>query len=175
MDRAEVILVDEDDQPLGVMEKMEAHRQGKLHRAFSIFVLNNEGEMLLQRRSLTKYHSPGLWTNACCSHPGPGELTLFAASRRLKEEMGFSCSLTEIFTFTYETRFDNGLTEHEYDHVFLGIYDGKIDPDPAEVEEFKWFTHEQISTQLSSVEAGFSSWFKLAYPMVKSWLGLADS
>src|SRR5271168_1810255 len=113
----EVILVDESDQPLGTMEKMEAHRRAVLHRAFSVFIFNSRGEMLLQQRAPDKYHSAGLWSNACCSHPRPGEETADAASRRLKEELGFTTPLEELFHFTYKSEFGNGLTEYEFDHV----------------------------------------------------------
>ena len=171
MELKEVILVDEEDQPLGVMEKMEAHRQGLLHRAFSVFILNERGEMLLQKRALQKYHSPGLWTNACCSHPSPGELTLTAAVRRLDEEMGFKCALTEIGAFTYETKFENGLVEHEFDHVLLGLYGGEIYPNRSEVDEYKWITISDIERDIMANKDAYTSWFHLAYPVVKSWLG----
>src|SRR5215475_1033999 len=121
--KEEVILVDEDDFQVGTMEKMEAHRKALLHRAFSVFIFNTKGEMLLQQRALNKYHSAGLWTNACCSHPAPGESTLDAAEKRLLEEMGFITPLQEIFEFTYKTEFDNGLTEYEFDHVVVGTWD----------------------------------------------------
>ncbi|MBC7914163.1 MAG: isopentenyl-diphosphate Delta-isomerase [Pyrinomonadaceae bacterium] len=168
----EVILVDEEDQQIGVMEKIEAHEKGLLHRAFSVFIMNKNGQMLLQQRALSKYHSPGLWTNACCSHPSPGEYTLTAANRRLKEEMGFSCPLTKIGMFTYKTEFDNGLTEHEFDHLLLGLYDGEVQPDKTEVEDYKWLNMDEIDDALIKGNAHFSSWFKLAFPMVKGWLGL---
>ena len=119
----EVILVNERDEPVGAMEKIEAHRKGVLHRAFSIFVFNKQGDLLLQQRAANKYHSGGLWTNTCCSHPEPGQQTKDAATKRLTEEMGFTTPLEKIFEFTYHTNFDNGLTEHEYDHVFTGQYD----------------------------------------------------
>lgn len=118
--KAQVILVNELDQETGLMEKMEAHEKGLLHRAFSVFIMNDQGDMLLQQRALDKYHSGGLWTNACCSHPLPGEAVEAAAHRRLSEEMGFDCPLRELFQFTYRTEFDNGLIEHEYDHVWTG-------------------------------------------------------
>jgi len=147
----EVILVDESDKPLGVMEKMEAHRKALLHRAFSVFILNSKGEMLLQQRSVTKYHSGGLWTNACCSHPRPGEDTGQAAGRRLAEELGFTTQLEEVFDFTYKSEFENGLTEYEYDHVFVGYYDEDIHPDPAEVCAYKFmhanFAHLNLRIQ----------------------------
>ena len=126
MNREEVILVDIEDNPTGVADKMSAHLEGKLHRAFSIFIFNTEGKMLLQRRALSKYHSGGLWTNACCSHPLPEETTLAAASRRLKEELGFETSIEKIFDFVYKAEFENGLTEYEFDHVFAGEFDGDI-------------------------------------------------
>src|ERR1700744_2758864 len=121
MVREEVILVDEADVQLGTMEKIEAHRKALLHRAFSVFIFNSKGEMLLQQRAAEKYHSPGLWTNACCSHPRPGEETQAAAMRRLMEELGFTLELEKIFDFTYRSEFENGLTEFEFDHVFVGL------------------------------------------------------
>ena len=118
-----VILVSETDEQLGLMGKMEAHEKGLLHRAFSVFIFNKDGELLLQQRALDKYHSPGLWTNTCCSHQREGETNLQAGKRRLLEEMGFSCELKELFSFVYKAPFDNGLTEHELDHVMVGYYD----------------------------------------------------
>ena len=126
MENDKVILVNEHDDMVGIMDKMEAHQQGLLHRAFSIFIFNTKGEMLLQQRAFSKYHSGGLWTNACCSHPLPGEKTEDAAQRRLKEEIGFETSLEKIFDFVYKAAFENGLTEHEFDHVFAGEYEGKV-------------------------------------------------
>src|SRR5687768_14206462 len=135
-----VILVNEQDEPVGTMEKLEAHQKGLLHRAFSVFVVNKNGEMLLQQRAQDKYHSGGLWTNTCCSHPLPGENVLDASHRRLMEEMGFDCPLREIFSFTYRAEFDNGLTEHEFDHVFFGEYDGEVIPDTAEVQATRYLS-----------------------------------
>src|SRR5205085_1876666 len=126
----EVIVVNDLDQETGVMEKLEAHKKGVLHRAFSIFIFNGRSEMLIQQRATTKYHSPGKWTNACCSHPLPGEPTKDAAERRLYEEMGFTTKLEKAFDFIYRTEFDNGLTEHEFDHVYTGEYDGEIKANP---------------------------------------------
>src|ERR1044072_1062769 len=120
----EVILVNERDEATGIMEKMEAHQKGVLHRAFSVFIFNNKNEMLLQQRAIKKYHSGGLWTKACCSHPRPGETKSDAALRRLYEELGFTTSIEKIFDFTYKASFENGLTENEFDHVFAGIYNG---------------------------------------------------
>ena len=132
----EVILVDASDVPQGRMEKMEAHRRALLHRAFSVFIFNSRGEMLLQRRALGKYHSAGLWTNACCSHPRPGEETLDAAVRRLREEMGFTTPLKKAFDFTYRHEFGNGLTEFEFDHVYIGWYDEAVHPNQEEVLDY---------------------------------------
>lgn len=165
-----VILVDEHDQPTGTMEKMEAHRQGLLHRAFSVFVLNEHQEMLLQQRAPHKYHSGGLWTNACCSHPMPGELVDAAAHRRLGEELGIDCYLTPLFSFSYRTDFDNGLTEHEFDHVLLGHYSGPVTPDPEEVASYRYLSFPEIDQLLESMPAAFTSWFHLAYPMLKQHL-----
>jgi isopentenyl-diphosphate delta-isomerase len=166
----EVILVDESDKPLGVMEKMEAHRKALLHRAFSVFILNSKGEMLLQQRSVTKYHSGGLWTNACCSHPRPGEDTGQAAGRRLAEELGFTTQLEEVFDFTYKSEFENGLTEYEYDHVFVGYYDEDIHPDPAEVCAYKFLSPEAIEAGLAAHPEAYTSWFHLAFPLISDWL-----
>jgi len=166
----EVILVDEQDQQLGVMEKMEAHRKGLLHRAFSVFIFNDKGEMLLQQRSMNKYHSGGLWTNACCSHPRPGEDIQRAALRRLHEELGFVTSIEEIFDFIYKSPFDNGLTEHEFDHVFIGVYDDSILPDRKEVSDFCYKSMAEIRSSLKSNPAQFTAWFHIAFPMVEKWI-----
>ena len=132
----QLILVDEQDNPIGTCEKMEAHRKGLLHRAFSVFIFDAQGRMLLQQRALSKYHSGGLWTNACCSHPFPGEDNLTAATRRLQEELGFTTSLRKAFDFYYRAAFDNGLTEHEFDHVFVGQYEGTLEVNPQEVMDY---------------------------------------
>lgn len=168
-----VILVDTEDRPIGTMEKMEAHEKGLLHRAFSVFIYNAEGKMLLQQRSLDKYHSAGLWTNACCSHPRPGEATINAASRRLHEEMGFTTNLEENFSFIYKTAFENGLTEHEVDHVFTGTYDGPIVPDKNEVESYQYFSIEEIRKMMDEQPGMFTSWFKIAFPKLESYLATA--
>lgn len=165
----ELILVNELDEPMGIMEKMEAHRKGLLHRAFSVFIFNAKGEMLLQQRAAGKYHSAGLWTNACCSHPRPGEDTREAAMRRLNEEMGFTAGLNKILEFTYRTEFDNGLTEFEFDHVFAGLYDGNIHPDKKEVDDYCYKSLDEILAGLASYPAKYTSWFHLAFPMVKKW------
>ena len=166
----EVILVNENDEQVGTMEKMEAHRKAVLHRAFSVFVFNNKGEMLLQQRATSKYHSGGLWTNACCSHPRPGEETANAAHRRLHEELGFTTDLQKAFSFTYNAPFDNGLTENEFDHVFVGNFDGKINPSPSEVQDFCYKKMEDISLSIQSHPQKYTAWFHLAYPKIVEWL-----
>ena len=161
-----VILVDETDTPVGTMEKMEAHRKALLHRAFSVFIFDSKGNMLLQRRAPGKYHSPGLWTNACCSHPRPGEDTREAALRRLQEELGFSTPLEKSFDFIYRTEFGNGLTEHEFDHVFIGRYDGPIAPDASEVSDYCFRSPAAIHEDLAVTPGRFTTWFHLAFPLV---------
>jgi isopentenyl-diphosphate delta-isomerase len=162
----EVILVDETDVPVGQMEKMEAHEKALLHRAFSVFIFNGKGEMLLQQRAAGKYHSPGLWTNACCSHPRPGEETAAAAGRRLYEELGFTTELEELFAFTYRSEFDNGLTEYEFDHVFVGFYEQAVRPDPAEISDYSYRDPEWIAADMEAHPARYTAWFLLAFPMV---------
>ena len=165
----DIILVDEWDQEVGTMEKLEAHQKALLHRAFSVFIFNAKGEMLLQQRAMGKYHSAGLWTNACCSHPAPGEDTIAAAKRRLSEELGFSTELEKIFHFTYKHAFDNGLTEYEFDHVFVGIYDGVINPHKEEVADYCFMSMEEIGSSLQTTPAKFTPWFHIAWPMIKEW------
>ncbi len=160
----EVILVNEKDEPMGTMEKMEAHRKGLLHRAFSVFIFNDKDEMLLQQRAIDKYHSAGLWTNACCSHPKPGESAAQAATRRLKEELGFTTPVVRAFEFVYKAGFENGLTENEFDHVFTGIYNGSIQPNPAEVMAFAWLSPEIIRKELEKSPEKYTAWFLIAFP-----------
>ena len=162
----QVVLVDEQDREVGVMEKMEAHQKGLLHRAFSVFIYNSKGEMLLQQRALDKYHSGGLWTNACCSHPRPGESVIDAGHRRLMEEMGFSVRLTKVFDFVYRAPMDHGLEEHEFDHVLVGIYDGKVFPDPAEVGGYCFLPLEEIAASVAAHPGRYTEWFKLALPLL---------
>jgi len=164
-----VILVNESDEPIGTMEKMEAHRKAILHRAFSVFIFNGKGEMLLQQRALNKYHSGGLWTNACCSHPVPGEDTLSGASRRLEEEMGFSAPLEKIFDFTYQSEFENGLIEYEFDHVFAGIYNDDVIPNKVEVKDYCYKTVEEIESSLATHPQKYTAWFRIAFPRVAKW------
>ena len=166
----DIILVNEQDEPVGTMEKMEAHRKALLHRAFSVFIFNARGEMLLQQRSIKKYHSAGLWTNACCSHPKPGEDTKNAAETRLQEEMGFGTPLTKIFEFTYRSAFDNGLTEYEFDHVYAGTYDGPMQPSPDEVNDYCYKSLDEIKSSLQSHPAKYTTWFSIAFPLVEKWM-----
>jgi isopentenyl-diphosphate Delta-isomerase len=166
----EVILVNEQDEQTGTMEKMQVHREGKLHRAFSVFILNDKGEMLLQQRAFKKYHSAGLWTNACCSHPKPNEATEAAAIRRLNEELGFETALEKLFDFTYKTSFENGLTEYEFDHVFSGVYNGEIKINTAEVHDFCYRSVDEIQSALQSHPQKFTEWFKIAFPLVQKSL-----
>jgi isopentenyl-diphosphate delta-isomerase len=156
-----VILVDEQDQPLGTMEKMEAHEKGLLHRAFSVFVFNSSNELMLHRRALTKYHSGGLWTNTCCSHPREGEETIDAAHRRLQEEMGFDCDLQEAFHFLYKAELDNDLTEHELDHVFIGRFDGEVNLNPEEVDSFKHISMDELEGDVKAHPEKYTEWFKI--------------
>lgn len=157
-----VILVDEQDRPLGTMKKMEAHKKGVLHRAFSVFIFNDKGELLLQKRASSKYHSAGLWTNTCCSHPYPGEETLAAANRRLKEEMGMDTLLIHKTSFIYKTEFDNGLTEHEFDHVFVGNYNESPILDEDEAEDYRWVSLPDVKKEIQNSPQNFTSWFKIA-------------
>lgn len=162
MESENVILVDEQDKTIGFMEKLEAHQKGLLHRAFSVFVFNDKGEMLLQQRAASKYHSPNLWTNTCCSHPRPNEDMLQAAKRRLKEEMGLETELQLKGSFIYKARFDNGLTEHEFDYVYTGISNAQPNINKTEVENFSWLSLEKIKSQLKSNPEKFTVWFKIA-------------
>jgi isopentenyl-diphosphate Delta-isomerase len=158
----EVVLVDTQDRPTGVMEKMEAHRRGLLHRAFSVFIFNGRGEMLLQKRAQAKYHSPGLWSNACCSHPRPGEDVHAAAMRRLREETGLTTALHRKTSFIYRTEFANGLTEHEFDHVFTGVTDEQPTLNVEEASDYRWLAPELIRREIADDESRFTSWFVIA-------------
>ncbi len=165
-----VILVDALDREVGVMEKLEAHQKGLLHRAFSVFIFNSKGEILLQQRALSKYHSPGLWTNTCCSHPRPQESTHCAAERRLLEEMGMSTPLNETFAFTYHAAFDNGLIEHEYDHVFFGWSDQAPVINYEEVSDYRYISIADLQQWLSEDPDAFTVWFKICFPNVLTTL-----
>ena len=157
----EVILVNEKDQPIGQMEKMEAHQKGLLHRAFSVLIFNSSDQVLLQKRASNKYHSGGLWTNTCCSHPRPGEKVLESANRRLMEEMGMTADLTERFHFIYKTDLDNDLVEHELDHVLVGQSDDLPKLNPDEAEDFKYIDLETLKEELKSSPENYTVWFKI--------------
>jgi isopentenyl-diphosphate delta-isomerase len=169
MNDQQVILVDETDEVLGTMEKLEAHTKGLLHRAFSIFIFNSKNEMLLQQRAFAKYHSAGLWSNACCSHPHPGEDTEAAAQRRLKEELGFRTALQKVFDFTYSALFENGLTENEFDHVFVGKSDGEIKINPEEVHDYSFVSMKELKNQLKENPRKFTAWLHVAFPRIEDW------
>jgi isopentenyl-diphosphate Delta-isomerase len=169
----QVVLVDENDVAVGTMEKMAAHEKAVLHRAFSVFIFNSSNEMLLQQRAFTKYHSGGLWTNACCSHPRPGEETLLAAQRRLQEELGFVTDLKKVFDFTYKASFENGLTEHEFDHVYVGHFDNSIHPNPDEVKDVSYVSMDEILQSLQNEPAKYTAWFHIAFPKVYDWWQLS--
>lgn len=158
-----VILVNENDEKVGLMEKIEAHEKALLHRAFSVFVVNDQNEIMLQQRALSKYHSPGLWTNTCCSHQRDGESNLAAGKRRLKEEMGFTTELKELFHFIYKAPFDNGLTEHELDHVMIGSYTGEPNINPNEVAAYKWMSPEDIKLDIEKQPELYTAWFKIIF------------
>ncbi|MCQ0110214.1 isopentenyl-diphosphate delta-isomerase [Zhouia amylolytica] len=164
MQKEHVILVNEKDEPIGSMEKIEAHEKALLHRAFSVFIMNKKGETMLQQRALHKYHSPGLWTNTCCSHQRDGESNIAAGKRRLMEEMGFTVDhLEEIFSFIYKAPFDNGLTEHEFDHVMIGYYDEEPNIVPDEVADWKWMSLEDIKSDMALNPGHYTEWFKIIF------------
>ena len=156
-----VILVNTLDEVVGFGEKMRTHAEGALHRAFSVFTFNARGELLLQRRALPKYHSGGLWSNTACGHPRPGETTAGAARRRLREEMGLESELEEAFGFIYRVRFDDGLHEHEFDHVFAGRFDGSPSPDPEEVCEWRWVDLPTLRADVAASPESYTHWFRL--------------
>ena len=161
--REEVILVNELDEPIGLMEKIEAHEKALLHRAFSVFILNDKNEMMLQQRASHKYHSPLLWTNTCCSHQRSGESNIEAGQRRMQEEMGFSVPLKELFSFIYKAPFDNGLTEHELDHVMIGYSNQKPVINPEEVADWKWMGIEAVKTDMQQHPERYTEWFKIIF------------
>ena len=158
-----VILVDEKDQKIGLMEKIEAHEKALLHRAFSVFIFNEKGELMLQQRAASKYHSPLLWTNTCCSHQRDGESNIEAGRRRLQEEMGFVTDITEIFSFIYKAPFDNGLTEHEFDYVMIGRYDKAPKLNIAEAEAYKWMKMEDVKQDIEENPSIYTEWFKIIF------------
>lgn len=163
-----VILVDKHDHQIGTEEKLAAHRQGKLHRAFSVFIFNNKDELLLQQRAVNKYHTSNLWTNTCCSHPRPGEDTLTAAHRRLQEEMGFDCSLKHMFSFTYKAHFPlDNLFEHEFDHVFFGQFDGEPTLNPDEAQNYSWVTLAALEQDMQKSPEKYTYWLKTCFDSIK--------
>jgi isopentenyl-diphosphate delta-isomerase len=167
MMKEEVILVDENDVETGTMEKMEAHHGAHLHRAISVFITDTQGRWLLQQRTMEKYHSKGKWSNTCCSHPAPGELTIEAANRRLLFEMGMSASLTDLFRFQYKAELENNLTEHEIDHVFLGVTNVLPTPNPDEVMNYRYLSFEELQQEIDAFPDRFSEWFKMIYQDVQ--------
>jgi isopentenyl-diphosphate delta-isomerase len=155
-----LILVDNLDNPLGIMDKLEAHQKGLLHRAFSVFIWNKNKELLIHKRAANKYHSANLWTNTCCSHPQPNEATMNAAKRRLQEEVGFSTDIQHRFHFIYKTELENNLIEHELDHVFIGEYNGDFTPNPDEISETRWISIENLKKEIETKPDNFTYWFK---------------
>ena len=158
-----VILVDNNDNQIGLMPKLEAHEKGVLHRAFSVFIFNNHGELMLQRRALTKYHSPGLWTNTCCSHQRDGESNISSGKRRLNEEMGFDTELFEKTSFIYKAKFDNGLIEYEFDHVLVGSYNHSPIINSIEVDSWKWMSLENVKKDINDHPDNYTAWFKIIF------------
>ena len=169
MKQQEVILVSEDDTAVGTMEKMQVHQQGLLHRAFSVFIFDSKGRMLLQQRARQKYHGAHLWSNTCCSHPYPNEAIDAAALRRLQEEMGFTVSLKKIFEFTYRAEVENNLIEHEYDHVFAGEYEGDIHVNENEVANYCYEEMGKLRERIKDHPQKFTAWFRLAFPAIENW------
>ncbi|MDD7916030.1 isopentenyl-diphosphate Delta-isomerase [Polaribacter ponticola] len=159
----QVVLVDRNDNQIGLMPKMEAHEKALLHRAFSVFIFNKKGELMLQQRAAHKYHSPMLWTNTCCSHQRNGESNLDAGVRRLEEEMGFKTDLKEVFSFIYKAPFDNGLTEHELDHVLIGYFDDEAVINKEEVEDYKWMFLEDVKHDIEKNPFLYTEWFKIIF------------
>ena len=163
MSEEKVVLVDKNDNQIGLMSKMEAHQKGTLHRAFSIFLFNSENQILLQKRSSNKYHSGGLWTNTCCSHPRDEESVIDAGNRRLFEEMGIKTELKEAFNFTYKAELENGLIEHEYDHVLIGEFNGTPILNKDEAEDWKWISMEDVRKDIAENETDYTVWFVIAF------------
>ena len=171
----QVILVNEQDIEIGTLGKEEAHRIGAMHRAFSVFIFNSKGELLLQKRAATKYHSAGLWTNTCCGHPRPNEPVEKAAQRRLFEEMGFTVNLEKLFSFTYSCKLDNEMSEYEFDHVFYGHYDQIVSPSPEEVAAFKYVALDDIEHDVKANPSNYTYWFKLIISNVNNYIKTLQS
>jgi isopentenyl-diphosphate delta-isomerase len=170
MSKDDVIIVNEQDEWLGTMKKLQAHTAGVLHRAVSVFVLNDKNELLLQQRAQDKYHSGGLWSNTCCSHPMPDESTLTAAHRRLQEEMGFDCPLEAGFNLRYKADVGTGLTENEYDHIYTGYYNGSINMNPEEVKAYKYMSIDTLEKDMKAAPALYTPWLHLALPEFITYL-----
>ena len=170
MQEEQVILVNENNEQIGLMPKMEAHEKAVLHRAFSVFVFNEKGALMLQQRAAEKYHSPLLWTNTCCSHQRNGETNIEAGKRRLMEEMGFICELEEVTSFIYKAPFDNGLTEHELDHIMIGYYNENPKINKEEVESFKWMLLEDVKLDIENNPSIYTAWFKIIFENYYSFL-----
>ncbi|NLP57017.1 isopentenyl-diphosphate Delta-isomerase [Lutibacter sp. B1] len=170
MKEEQVILVNEKDEKIGLMPKMEAHEKALLHRAFSVFIFNDKNELMLQQRAADKYHSPLLWTNTCCSHQRDGENNIEAGKRRLQEEMGFICELEEVTSFIYKAPFDNGLTEHELDHIMIGYYNNNPKLNKKEVESFKWMTLEDVKMDIEEHPEIYTEWFKIIFDNYYSFI-----
>ena len=173
MREEKVVLVDKDDNQIGLMPKMEAHLKGKLHRAFSIIIFNSERKILIQKRASTKYHTPNLWSNTCCSHQRDGEDNIYAGKRRLNEEMGFVTNLYNFSSFIYRVEFSNGLIEHENDHIMLGVFDGNPNPNPKEVDEWKWIDIDVLVQDMKINPDQYTAWFKIImnnyHESLKKW------
>ncbi|MBN1597532.1 MAG: isopentenyl-diphosphate Delta-isomerase [Bacteroidales bacterium] len=163
---AQVILVDENDNQIGTAEKLKAHEEALLHSAVSVFIVNTKGDLLVQRRALSKYHSGGLWSNTCCTHPFPGETNIGAAGRRLMEEMGMKCKLEKLFHFTYKIKLDHGLYEHEFDHVFVGVTDEKPAINQEEVMDWKYLSFKQLEDDIANNPQNYTYWFRYIFNKV---------
>lgn len=172
--KEELILVNENDEAIGVEEKIKAHVIGALHRAFSIFIFNSAGQLLLQKRTTTKYHSKGLWSNTCCGHPRPGESIKVASRRRLGEEMGFDCNVREVFEFIYQAKLDDGLVEHEYDHVLAGRFDGIPKPNQDEVGGWKWVDLMTLRLDMQKHPGRYTYWFRISIDELCRSINQAD-
>lgn len=175
MKEEQVILVNENDEQIGLMPKMEAHEKALLHRAFSVFVFNDKNELMLQQRALSKYHSPGLWTNTCCSHQREGETNIEAGKRRLQEEMGFVTELKETISFIYKAPFDNGLTEHELDHIMVGHYNDDPSINKDEVESWKWMSLDDVKEDMALHPEHYTAWFKIIFDKFYQHINLVDN
>lgn len=167
MDEEQVVLVNERDEPIGAMGKLRAHQEGALHRAFSVFLFDVQGRLLLQRRAPGKYHSSGLWTNTCCSHPRPEETVEEAARRRLQEEMGIDAPLFHRFSFRYKAEFENGLIEHELDHVLFGRWDGPVRPDPQEADAWAYMDMQELDAALRDHPERYTAWLRICWGRIK--------